>query len=113
MMPVGVHLGGKACKPVPDRGSQEPPDRFEEDERQRKLYNRKIIQTTFRSEIRKKKIDMVEFLLDIMIFFVATILAEIVINSANIAFRGAHFLVDFLLVAVLFGGKQIIKNIRK
>ena len=87
--------------------------RFEEDERQRKLYNRKIIQTTFRSEIRKKKIDMVEFLLDILIFFVATILAEIVINSANIAFRGAHFLVDFLLAAALFGGKQVIINSRK
>ena len=61
----------------------------------------------------KRKLIWLNFFLDIMIFFVATILAEIVINSANIAFRGAHFLVDFLLVAVLFGGKQIIKNIRK
>ena len=87
--------------------------RFEEDEKQRKLYNKKIIQTTFWSEIRKKKFDRVDFLLNIMIFFVATILAEILINYAHIAFRGAHFLVDFLLVAVLFGGKQIIKNIRK
>ena len=86
---------------------------FEEDEKQRKLYNRKIIKTTFQSEIRKKKFDMVEFLLDILIFFVATILAEIVINSANIAFRGAHFLVDFLLAAALFGGKQVIINSRK
>ena len=87
--------------------------RFEEDERQRKLYNRKIIQTTFRSEIRKKKIDMVEFLLDIMIFFVATILAEFVINYADIELEGAHFLVDFLLAAALFGGKQVIINSRK
>ena len=86
---------------------------FEEDEKQRKLYNRKIIKTTFQSEIRKKKFDMVDFLLDVMIFFAATILAETLINYAHIAFRGAHFLVDFLLVAVLFGGKQIIKNIRK
>ena len=87
--------------------------RFEEDERQRKLYNRKIIKTTFHSEMRKKKFDPADFFLNIMIFFVATILAEIVINSANIAFRGAHFLVDFLLAAALFGGKQVIINSRK
>ena len=83
--------------------------RFEEDEKQRKLYNKKIIQTTFWSEIRKKKFDRVDFLLNIMIFFVATILAEILINYAHIAFRGAYF----LLVVVLFGGKQVIRNSRK
>ena len=87
--------------------------RFEEDEKQRKLYNKKIIQTTFWSEIRKKKFDRIDFLLDIMIFFAATILAEVVIKYVNIEFRGAHFLVDFLLAAVLFGGKQVIINSRK
>ena len=86
---------------------------FKEDEKQRKMYNRKIIKTTFHSEMRKKKFDPADFFLNIMIFFVATILAEFVINYADIELEGAHFLVDFLLAAALFGGRQVIINSRK
>lgn len=60
---------------------------FEENEKQRKMYNKKILKTTFRSEMRNKKFSMIDLLLDVMIFFGATVLAETVNGFAHADFK--------------------------
>ena len=80
-------------------------------ETQRKADNKKLIKDGFQSEISKKKFRIADFVLDVVLFFAATLISGFIINYAQVEWKGLKILIELIIVVVVVvGAKERIKS---
>ncbi|MDO5572299.1 MAG: hypothetical protein Q4F97_12675 [Bacteroidales bacterium] len=85
---------------------------YQEAEKQRKIDNKNLLKKSMKSEMKNHKFDWKELCVDFLLFFVASVLTPIVTTYVSFNSKYCGFIIESILIIVLFGIKQIIEKRR-
>lgn len=80
-----------------------------EAEKQRKKDNRKLIMKTFRAELKnKRKTNVAEFIMDVVLFLVAMQVSEFVLTFLDLEFVGIKYISEVIIIMALLWIKSLL-----